>query len=132
MEIWRLFAHNHWFKVNFFGKELRLCARCTGYSISLLILSVINNLNILIFLKTIDINLKIFLCFLLIIPLSFDWLTQSLRWRESNNKLRLITGAISGIGVFIFLSIQVAPTWKEFYSIYIATFLMLFSYAKWH
>ncbi len=33
VELWRLLAHDHWFTLSLLGRELRLCARCSGYLI---------------------------------------------------------------------------------------------------
>lgn len=50
-----------------------------------------------------------FLCIALIMPMALDWITQSWRIRESNNRLRFATGALMGIAVPLFLTIN-APT----------------------
>ena len=71
------------------GYQFPLCARCTGLVIGYL-------MGILIyFLKIINWEIAILLC----IPLVIDGGSQYLKWRMSNQRLRLITGILCGIGI---------------------------------
>jgi len=106
-DLWRLLAHQHWITLRLFKKEVRLCARCTGYVTGLVIYSFIRNFFDLHLFYSLDIQSQLYLCSLFAIPLVFDWVTQSWGWRDSNNRLRLITGAILGLGVALLLSTEV-------------------------
>ena len=126
MDLWRLVAHRHWFTLRIFGREVRLCARCSGYVVGFFILTVFHSFFVLPFIHSLKVHLQLFFCFLLIIPLTYDWITQSWGWRESNNVLRLITGAILGIGVSLLSSIEAMPYLKMLFYIYTATVIALF------
>ena len=124
MELWRLFAHRHWFTLRFFNREVRVCARCSGYVAGFLVLRVLQRLfgsPILDFLGT-PYQLLFYLLFS--IPLISDWLTQSWGWRESNNGLRFFTGALLGIGIAIFSSAHITPQLKAF--LYLTTASIIF------
>ena len=73
------------------GYQFPLCARCKGLVIGYL-------MGILIyFLKIINWEIAILLC----IPLVIDGGSQYLKWRMSNQRLRLITGILCGIGIMV-------------------------------
>ena len=73
------------------GYQFPLCARCTGLVIGYL-------MGILIyFLKIINWEIAILLC----IPLVIDGGSQYLKWRMSNQRLRLITGILCGVGIMV-------------------------------
>lgn len=112
MELWQLLAHRHWFTLKVFDREVRLCARCTGYVAGFFTLSVIRNLFGLPFFHSLKTPYQLFLCFLSIIPLTSDWLTQSWGWRDGNNRLRFLTGALLGLGVALLSSSEVTPYLK--------------------
>ncbi|WP_296848276.1 DUF2085 domain-containing protein [uncultured Methanobrevibacter sp.] len=78
------------------GHQFPVCARCTGFYISLIIYFTYA------YYFFIDYNLFliIFGCILLI-PAVIDGLTQFFEYRESNNVLRLITGLMGGLGLGI-------------------------------
>ena len=80
------------------NKQMPLCARCTGFYSSLLLISPI----LCIFLKE-----NIHVSILFIMPLIIDGQTQFLGFRESNNVLRLITGLLAGYGVMSLLFLVV-------------------------
>jgi len=105
-DLWRLLAHQHWITLRFFKREVRLCARCTGYVIGFFVYSFIHNFFDLHLFYSLGIQSQLFLCSLFAIPLMFDWVTQSWERRDSNNRLRLITGAILGLGVALLLSTE--------------------------
>ena len=132
MEYWRLVAHNHWFTLRIFDKEVRLCARCSGYLVGFFALTALRKFLGLRILHTLNIQFQIFLCILLIIPLTYDWLTQSWGWRESNNGLRLLTGAILGVGVSLLSAIEVAPYLKKLIFMYTAILIALVGYVGEH
>ena len=126
MDLWRLVAHRHWLTLIIFGREVRLCARCSGYAIGFFTLTVFRNLFGLPIFHSLKVHFQLFFCFLLMIPLTYDWITQSWGWRESNNGLRLLTGAILGIGVPLFSSIEAMPYLKMLFYIYTAAVIALF------
>ena len=101
MEPWRLLAHNHWLTLNLCGYELRLCARCSGYLLGfttpLLISGRVAELS-----ESLDIRFQLIACFLLAIPYAVDWVTQSWGLRESSNRIRLVTGILLGMDIFLF------------------------------
>ena len=111
-DLWRLLAHQHWITLRLFKREVRLCARCTGYAIGLLAYLPIRSSPILSLFYTLELPFQLLLCSLFSTPLMFDWITQSWGWRESNNRLRLVTGAIMGLGVALFLSTE-APFYTK-------------------
>lgn len=94
-------AHNHWVTLSLYGYELRLCARCSGYLLGftapLLVSGRIADLS-----KTLDARIRLLACFLLALPYVVDWVTQSWGLRESSNMLRLVTGSLMGVGIFLF------------------------------
>lgn len=77
------------------GKQFPLCARCTAIYASYITLPILAFLTVNFY----------FLIFglLLQLPMFIDGVTQLLRWRESNNYLRVITGSLSGIGQCLFI-----------------------------
>ena len=101
MELWRLLAHNHWVTLKLYGIELRLCARCSGYLLGftapLLASGLVADLS-----GSLDIRVQMLACLLLAIPYVVDWLTQSWGMRESSNGVRLSTGILMGLGIFLF------------------------------
>lgn len=106
MELWRLLAHNHWVTLNLYGRELRLCARCSGYLLGftapLLASDRIMKLS-----ESLDIRIQMIACFLMAFPYVVDWLTQSWGMRQSSNGVRLITGFLMGMDVFLFSRLNI-------------------------
>lgn len=124
MDIWRLVAHRNWITLRFFGRELRLCARCSGYLIGFFAFTFLRNLFGVPIFYSIKIPFQLFTCLLLILPLTFDWLTQSWGWRESNNILRLFTGTSLGISLSLFSAIEVSNVLKTLIYISSAAFIV--------
>lgn len=128
MEAWRIVAHNHWFTLKLFNRELRICSRCSGYLAGFSVFFLSQNLLRSLFLG-LEVEIQLMICFLTVIPMSTDWLTQSWGFRESNNQLRFATGAILGIGMILFYASTVVPSVKIFSSLIAASaivFLGLF------
>lgn len=115
MEYWRLLAHSHWLTLRVLGREIRLCARCSGYALGLLSSAALRYSFGLGPFTSLNVGLQFLVCLLLILPLTFDWLTQSWGLRESNNRLRLLTGAMLGVGTSLFLLIGALPPLKNSY-----------------
>lgn len=106
MEYWRLLAHNHWYSIDLFGHRLRLCARCSGYVlgfISALLVSGLLGFNPLTFL---DLKLQVIASILLLAPLAADWLTQSWGIRVSNNRIRVTTGILMGLDLYLLHTLE--------------------------
>lgn len=104
MEIFSLIFGCHQIKERSFiirNRQMPLCARCTGFYSSLLILSPI----LCVFLPE-----NIHLSIILTLPLIIDGETQFMGFRESNNILRLITGLLAGYGVMSLLFLVVEHT----------------------
>lgn len=78
------------------GYQFPVCARCTGFYISLIIYFIYA------YYFFVDYNLFLLIfAILLLIPTVIDGLTQLFEYRESNNILRFITGIMGGIGLGI-------------------------------
>lgn len=77
---------------SFFCKKYQfpVCARCTGVLISFVV-------SVIIFIKK---KIPKRLCVAMSSVMLIDWLIQYLGIKESNNKRRLITGFIGGLGYF--------------------------------
>jgi len=73
----------------FRGKQLPVCARCTGMLLGYLAYP-------LMLLNLVEIGVLI--CLGMQLPALLDGYTQYRGWRESNNTLRVITGLLSGVG----------------------------------
>lgn len=129
MELWRLIAHRHWFTLRFFDREVRLCARCSGYVVGFFILIGFRNLFLLPLFHSLKIPYQLFFCFLFVIPLTYDWLTQSWGLRFSNNGMRLLTGAFLGIGVSLLYSSEAIPFLKTLFYVSIAALIASFGLA---
>lgn len=80
------------------NRQFHVCARCTGlitgYMVSPILLLVS------------EYSFRIFVvsCTALIL----DGVTQLMRWRESNNKLRVITGFVTGASALSFLYVSIS------------------------
>jgi uncharacterized membrane protein len=109
MELWQLFAHQHWFTLRALGLELRLCARCSGYLVGFLSFTALGGVAGLPAFRTLPFQHQLLICAILTAPTAVDWLTQSLGLRESNNALRFITGASLGAVVSLYSSITSMP-----------------------
>lgn len=78
------------------GHQFPVCARCTGFYISLVFYFVYT------YYFFVDYTpFLIIFAVLLLMPVVIDGLTQLFKYRESNNVLRLFTGLIGGIGLGI-------------------------------
>lgn len=73
----------------FKGKQLPLCSRCTGINLGYFFMPLFA-LGL--------IKIPLLWTFLMIIPTYLDGTIQAFTTYQSNNKLRFVTGLISGIG----------------------------------
>ncbi|MCK5773304.1 MAG: DUF2085 domain-containing protein [Thermoplasmata archaeon] len=78
------------------GSPFPLCTRCMGFYLALIIGLDLGPVALLLIIPASRIVLIIFS--ISIIPLAVDGWTQYLGWRRSNNKLRMITGLLAGLG----------------------------------
>lgn len=120
MQFWRLLAHNHWLTLNIIGYDVRLCARCSGYVLGFVV-------PFMIF-KTRGIESFVLqgftwqlVCFFLALPLTFDWVTQSWGLRRSRNSVRLSTGILFGLDLFVYSLLGVGMETKKL--VFVATIL---------
>ena len=75
--------------IAFFGLERYLCARCLGLLFGGTLGLVLNQFNFFI---------PLFFSLILLIPLLIDGFSQAFQMRESNNRLRVVTGFLFGLG----------------------------------
>jgi uncharacterized membrane protein len=76
-----------------------VCSRCTGFYLGMIVsipiyfffLKYLNNLQL------------IYPGLILLIPMALDGGTQALKYRESNNSLRFVTGLLGGFGVMLLI-----------------------------
>lgn len=121
--MWRIVAHRHWITLRIFDREMRVCARCSGYLIGFFGLTVFSNFLVLPIFHSFKNLQQLFLCFLFAVPLTYDWLTQSWGLRDSNNRLRLLTGAVLGVGVSLLYSSEATPFFKTQFYVFIAVLI---------
>ncbi|PKL66209.1 MAG: hypothetical protein CVV28_11940 [Methanobacteriales archaeon HGW-Methanobacteriales-1] len=76
--------------IYFKNKPLPLCARCTGTLIGIFTLPIFH---------WVIISPSLVVILVLGLPALLDGITQFVGWRESNNKLRLITGFLLGMSI---------------------------------
>ena len=99
--------HNprHYIKIKFKGTIIRPCARCFGLWLGLIVGLI---LSISFILKVIIISnfLLVFsISWVFVIPAIIDWSTVKLKLRRGNNKIRLTTGFLQGIGIITYFLI---------------------------
>lgn len=95
-----LLAHSHWFSIRARGKELRLCARCSGVVLGFLSLKGLWTALFTPSLKgVIPFHIGFPVALLLALPAISDWVTQTVGFRESTNSIRLFTGFLEGVGI---------------------------------
>ena len=80
------------------GHQFPVCARCTGFYISLITYFTYTYY----FFVNYNIQLITFAA-LLLLPAAIDGITQLQGYRESNNRLRFITGLLGGLGLGIII-----------------------------
>ncbi len=109
--------------LNLYGYELRLCARCSGYLLGftapLLVSGIVADLS-----ESLDVRVQLIACLLTAIPYVVDWLTQSWGMRESSNGIRLTTGILLGMGVFLFSRLNIVSGRAIFFNIALFVALM--------
>ena len=105
----QLLAHRHSITLHVFGREIYLCARCSG-----IVLGFLGSTTALTPLTplarySIPLYIIVLVALLLAIPSIVDWITQTLGFRLSNNGLRLRVGFLEGVGVGV-LGLANIPT----------------------
>lgn len=90
-----MLAHRHWITLKVSGKEICLCARCSG-----IVLGFSCFKAVFLFVSSTGFSMSIHILFpiLFVLPAIIDWTTQTLGLRQSTNALRLMTGYLEGIG----------------------------------
>lgn len=88
--------------LRFKGRYFPVCARCTGIYLGALFTLLLRYFPILTPSKDLE-KYLFFIPLILMIPTLVDGTTQLLRWRESNNFLRVVTGLLCGIGLGLIL-----------------------------
>lgn len=78
------------------GYQFPVCARCTGFYISMIILVLYDYFIPIVF--TFE---EFILGIILSIPFLIDGWSQYFNLRESNNPLRLVTGLLGGVGLLL-------------------------------
>ena len=101
MELWRLIAHRHWITIRLPGREIRVCARCTGYLTGLISATYTIGGTLSTQFMFLGIRVQSLICLLLMTPLVIDWVGQKWGLRQSNNGKRLVTGFLMGLSIFI-------------------------------
>jgi uncharacterized membrane protein len=76
--------------IRMFGWSYRLCTRCTGQYAAF-------STVFLILLLDGGQSLPLWGLYLLPLPATADWLSQTMQWRESNTFMRLLTGGCFGV-----------------------------------
>ena len=76
--------------IPFFGLERYLCARCLGLLIGGTLGLILNQFNFFI---------PLVFSLVLLTPLLIDGFSQAFQRRESNNRLRVVTGFLFGLGL---------------------------------
>ena len=124
MELWRLLAHNHWYTLNIFGRELRLCARCSGYVIGLSSFTIYTGFLGLATGLWSQVSM-IFTIIALSMPMILDWVTQSWGLRDSTNFIRIATGTLMGLGIGVFSQLSISFQTKRMIFMLIAMAILL-------
>lgn len=75
------------------GKPMPICARCFSILMGYLFIPILFSIP----------TIPIWYSIILQIPMLIDGITQYLKWRNSNNYLRVTTGLMSGLGLSIFV-----------------------------
>ena len=119
----RLLAHNHWLTLNVFGVELQLCARCSGTVLGFIGSKILLNTTFLMN-YSITFHIGFLVSLLFFLPTIVDWTTQSLGFRQSNNRLRLTTGFLDGIGI-VFLGLADITFVAKFFILTISGLVVL-------
>ena len=110
ISLWKIFDHNkhsHSIKVKIRGKEHYFCARCTGIFIGTIFILGIGAYYAI---KNLQFPFKgetaFFLAAFLATPSILDWATSQLELRETNNQIRLISGFLLGLALFVYFQIS--------------------------
>ena len=116
------FEHRHNFHLPALGKAyMYICARCLGLYGGFFLLALIFFIFPVLIQLIQDLLLVeiLILCFLLSLPLVFDWLSQSKGIRHSNNLLRVTVGLLTTLAgmimliayQFIWITLPVGISW---------------------
>lgn len=87
---------NRTWQISLFGHLLFICTRCLGQYLGIIFAVVMMAIS------GFQVNqlLEALIFYVLLpIPVIIDWLTQTLRWRESANPIRVLTGFLFGLSL---------------------------------
>jgi len=121
--LWRILEHNkksHSFKISINNKTHYICSRCTGTYIGIVFGLVISLPYLLYDIPFILSGEMAFVgAWLMALPSIVDWSTSKLGLRNTNNKVRALTGILLGIGIIVYF-------WIGLPLIYIILSLLIF------
>ena len=80
------------------GHQFPVCARCTGFYITIFLYTIYAYYVPIVYTRE-----YVLFGFLLCVPAFLDGTTQLFEFRESNNRLRFLTGILGGVGVMIII-----------------------------
>ena len=130
MELWRLIAHRHWITIRLPGREIRVCARCTGYLVGLVTATYTIGGTLSTQFLSLGIRIQSLICLLLMTPLVIDWVGQKWGLRQSNNGQRLMTGFLMGLSIFISQYLWVSQEFRIISIVLIAVLILIIGYSK--
>lgn len=96
---------NHYIELNIFGKKIKPCARCFGKYIGIVTTLPLALLFIFGFLKA-DFTISFIVSWLLAIPAIIDWITVKTKKRDGNNRTRVASGFLLGVGIATYFLIM--------------------------
>ena len=93
-----ILAHNHYLSISLGRNNLRLCARCSGVVLGFTMVILLEGLLAIYSYVTLN-AVMVPIVMILAVPASIDWITQSWGNRHSDNRTRLLTGLLLGVGI---------------------------------
>jgi len=99
--------HRHNFHLPFLGTTyLYICARCLGlyFGFFLFLFSLILVQPLMRIIQNLNSFELVLICFVLTLPLFFDWLSQSKGIRHSTNSIRLVSGLLTSLSGAIMIA----------------------------
>ncbi|MCZ6613070.1 MAG: DUF2085 domain-containing protein [Thaumarchaeota archaeon] len=93
-----ILAHNHYLSISLGRNNLRLCARCSGVVLGFTMVILLEGLLAIYSYVTLN-AVMVPIVMILAVPASIDWITQCWGNRHSDNRTRLLTGLLLGVGI---------------------------------
>ena len=96
--------HNprHYVTLKIFGRQIHPCARCLGLWFGLLVGFILSSIFWLGIYQIKNFILVFLIAWAFALPAIFDWISIKSNLRKGNNKTRLLTGFLLGIGIVIY------------------------------